>query len=179
MHFKEISDEVKVKVNTDMKTMTVADVMMLQLTKNEEFIREIAEKAKLQENLEKEILKIESTWKEYQMNIVKKDRDNKSVYLLSGTEDIRLKLEEDQYMVSTMATDRGLMDNPELKSKLKKIEEALNDVTETIEQWSLVQTKYMNLEIIFKNDEIKTQLKSETKEFMKLDKDYTKIAENA
>lgn len=29
----------------------------------------------------------------------------------------------------------------------------------------------MNLEIIFKNDEIKTQLKSETKEFMKLDKD--------
>lgn len=78
-----------------------------------------------------------------------------------------------------MATDRGLLDNPELKTKLKKIEEQLNDVTETVEQWSFVQTKYMNLEIIFKNDEIKTQLKSETKEFMKLDKDQTKIAENA
>jgi len=78
-----------------------------------------------------------------------------------------------------MSTDRNLLDNPELKSKLKKIEEALNDVSETTEQWSLVQTKYMNLEIIFKNDEIKTQLKNETKEFMKLDKEYTKIAENA
>jgi len=78
-----------------------------------------------------------------------------------------------------MSTDRNLLDNPELKIKLKKIEEALNDVSETTEQWSLVQTKYMNLEIIFKNDEIKTQLKNETKEFMLLDKDYTKIAENA
>jgi|SaaInl47_10m_RNA_FD_contig_71_473541_length_828_multi_3_in_0_out_0_2 hypothetical protein len=37
----------------------------------------------------------------------------------------------------------------------------------------------MNLEIIFRNDEIKTQLKAETKEFMKLDKEYSKIAENA
>jgi hypothetical protein len=70
-----------------------------------------------------------------------------------------------------MASDRGLMDNPELKNKLKKIEEQLTDVTETVEQWSLVQQKYLNLEIIFRNDEIKTQLKAETKEFMKLDKE--------
>jgi hypothetical protein len=39
-----------------------------------------------------------------------------------------------------MATDRGFLDNPELKAKLKKIEEQLNDVTETVEQWSFVQT---------------------------------------
>jgi hypothetical protein len=70
-----------------------------------------------------------------------------------------------------MASDRGLMDNPELKNKLKRIEEQLTDVTETVEQWSLVQQKYLNLEIIFRNDEIKTQLKAETKEFMKLDKE--------
>lgn len=75
------------------------------------------------------------------------------------------------YMVNTMASDRGLMENPELKNKLKKIEEQLTDVSETTEQWSLVQNKYMNLEIIFRNDEIKTQLKAETKEFMKLDKE--------
>jgi len=74
-------------------------------------------------------------------------------------------------MVNTMASDRGLMDNPELKNKLKKIEEQLTDVNETVEQWSLVQQKYLNLEIIFRNDEIKTQLKAETKEFMKLDKE--------
>jgi len=79
IHFKEIADEIKVQINTDMKTMLVSDVLMLELSKNEEFVREIAEKAKNQETLEKEILKIESTWKDYQMNIVKKDRDNKSV----------------------------------------------------------------------------------------------------
>lgn len=72
------------------------------------------------------------------------------------------------YMINTMASDRGLMENPELKNKLKKIEEQLTDVSETTEQWSLVQNKYMNLEIIFRNDEIKTQLKAETKEFMSL-----------
>ena len=72
------------------------------------------------------------------------------------------------YMINTMASDRGLMENPELKNKLKKIEEQLTDVLETTEQWSLVQNKYMNLEIIFRNDEIKTQLKAETKEFMSL-----------
>jgi len=79
VHFKEISEEVKVNINTDMKTMTVSDVMKLKLCEFDEFIREIAEKAKTQENLEKDILKIESTWKEYPMNIVKKDRDGKSV----------------------------------------------------------------------------------------------------
>jgi len=179
VHFKEISEETGKKINTDMKTMLFSDVLSLELGEHEEFIREIAEKAKQQENLEKDILKIESSWKEYQMTIIKKERDNKTVFLLSGTDDIRGKLEEDQYSVSTMATDRGLLDNPELRVKLKKIEEALNDVSETIEQWSLVQTKYLNLEIIFKNDEIRTQLKNETKEFLKLDKEYTKIAENA
>jgi len=40
-----------------------------------------------------------------------------------------------------MSSDRGLMDNPELKNKLKKIQEQLTDVTETVEQWSLVQNK--------------------------------------
>lgn len=151
------------------------------MSEKEDFIREIADKAKNQEQLEKEILKIESTWKEYAMNVLPKGGrdDGKIVYLLQGTEDIRTKLEEDMYMVNTMASDRGLMDNPELKNKLKKIEEQLTDVTETVEQWSLVQNKYMNLEIIFRNDEIKTQLKAETKEFMKLDKEYSKIAENA
>ena len=79
MHFREISEEAKVKINTDMKTMTLANVMQLQLVKNDEFVREIAEKAKLQENLEKEILKIESTWKEYQMTIVPKQREGKTV----------------------------------------------------------------------------------------------------
>jgi len=78
-----------------------------------------------------------------------------------------------------MATDRGLLDNPELKSKLKKIEESLNDVNDTVEQWVQVQTKYMNLEIIFKNEEIRQQLKNETKEFNKLDTQYTKIAKDA
>lgn len=101
------------------------------------------------------------------------------MYLLTQTDVIRTNLEEDQLNVSTMASDRNLLDNPELKLKLKKIEEALNDVSETTEQWSLVQSKYLNLEIIFKNDEIKTQLKNETKQFMFLDKMYTKIAENA
>ena len=59
--------------------MTLSDVMKLKLCEFDEFIREIVEKAKTQENLEKDILKIESTRKEYPMNIVKKDRDDKSV----------------------------------------------------------------------------------------------------
>jgi len=96
VHFKEISEETGKKINTDMKTMLFSDVLSLELGEHEEFIREIAEKAKQQENLEKDILKIESSWKEYQMTIIKKERDNKIVFLLSGTDDIRGKLEEDQ-----------------------------------------------------------------------------------
>jgi len=72
MHFKEISDEVKVPINTDMKTMLFKDVLKLKLSLNMEFITEIAEKAKSQENLEKEIQLIESKWKEFAMVIVPK-----------------------------------------------------------------------------------------------------------
>jgi len=79
MHFKEISDEVKVKINTDMKTMLVSDVLQLKLAANEAFICEIADKAKSQENLEKEIQSIESKWKEFAMVIVKRERDGKAV----------------------------------------------------------------------------------------------------
>jgi hypothetical protein len=64
MHFKEISEETKIPIVTDMKVMTFACVLKLDLTANEDFIREIADKAKIQENLEKEIMKIENTWKE-------------------------------------------------------------------------------------------------------------------
>jgi len=79
MHFKEISEEVKVHINTDMKTMLVSDVFKLKLSSNIDFITEIAEKAKSQENLEKEIQIIESKWKEFAMVIVKKEREGKSV----------------------------------------------------------------------------------------------------
>ena len=39
VHFKEISEEVKVNINTDMKTMTLSDVMKLKLCEFDEFIR--------------------------------------------------------------------------------------------------------------------------------------------
>ena len=36
VHFREISEEVKVPINTEMKTMTVADVMKLKLSEYDE-----------------------------------------------------------------------------------------------------------------------------------------------
>jgi len=65
MHFREMSEELKIPIVTDFKLMTFADVLKLDLFKNQEYIQEVAEKAKVQENLEKEISKIENTWKEY------------------------------------------------------------------------------------------------------------------
>jgi len=101
LHFQEISNEMKIPISCDVKNMETREVLLLlkepHLSEKEDFLREVADKAKNQENLEKEILKIEVTWKEFAMTIVPKGGrdDGKIVYLLSGTDEIRTKLEED------------------------------------------------------------------------------------
>ena len=76
LHFQEISNEMKIPISCDVKNMETREVLMLLreplMSEKEDFIREIADKAKNQEQLEKEILKIESTWKEFSMNIIPK-----------------------------------------------------------------------------------------------------------
>jgi len=101
IHFQEIANEMGIQCSCDVKNMETREVLLLlkepKLSEKFDFINEISDKAKNQENLEKEILKIESTWKEYSMNILPKGGrdDGKIVYLLSGTDEIRTKLEED------------------------------------------------------------------------------------
>lgn len=76
MHFQEISTEMKINISCDVKNMETREVLLLLkeplMSEKEDFIREIADKAKNQEQLEKEILKIESTWKEFAMNVIPK-----------------------------------------------------------------------------------------------------------
>jgi len=54
----------------------------------------------------------------------------------------------------------------------------LNTISDVIDLWMIVQRKWMYLESIFGNDDIKQQLPEEAKKFSKTDKAYSQIMSN-
>jgi dynein heavy chain len=64
-----------------------------------------------------------------------------------------------------------------IKGKVSIWEKDLNTISDVIDQWMVVQRKWMYLESIFASDDIRMQLPDEAKKFNKTDNNYKKIME--
>jgi dynein heavy chain len=62
-----------------------------------------------------------------------------------------------------------------IKQRVSLWEKDLNTISDVLDLWMAVQRKWMYLESIFGNDDIKQQLPEEAKKFGKTDKAYTAI----
>lgn len=105
----------------------------------------------------------------------KKGNDDRG-WVLTNVDEKKLLLEDQLSNLQTVASSKYAA---AFSSRIRNWERALNLISECIEVWVQVQKKWMYLEGIFiGNEDIKQQLKEESKKFEKNNLAFKKVMEH-
>ena len=173
-HWLKIMDVTKVKFDPSLKGLTLGSVLGMELhvyaAQVEEIINESAQEAKI----ENELAKIDATWRENSLQLMKYKKDGVDRgTILKPADDLKLELEDNMLNLQTISGSRFV---GTFVDTVKKWEKALNIVSECLEIWFTVQRKWAYLESIFIGaEDIRMQLPEEAKRFDAIDKAFKMI----
>ncbi|XP_038058163.1 dynein heavy chain 6, axonemal-like isoform X3 [Patiria miniata] len=140
-----------------------------------EEIEEVSGQASSEAALETLLKKVEDAWKTTEF-VVLAHRDSKDVFILGGTDEIQVLLDDSQVNISTIASSRHV--GP-IKPRVEEWVRNLNLFSETLEEWLTCQRNWLYLESIFSAPDIQRQLPAEAKMFMQVDKSWKEIMRKA
>jgi dynein heavy chain len=170
-HWEELMKETGVQINMTDET-SLQDLLVLNLHKYEEEVKNIVDKAAKEQGMEKILNDLENTWSN--MNFHTEKHPRTGVTLVSIDDDILVALDEHQTQLQTLLSSKFIshfIDNVvKWKSQMSTADMVLQLLTDVQRTWS-------NLEAIFiGTDDIRIQLPQETAAFDKIDKEFKKIA---
>ncbi|MCJ8749245.1 hypothetical protein PDJAM_G00174240 [Pangasius djambal] len=134
-------------------------------------ILEISGQASGEAALETVVKKVEDSWKTTEF-VVLLHRDYKDVFILGGTDDIQVLLDDSTINMATVASSRYV--GP-IKVKVEEWQEQLSLFSQTLDEWLTCQRNWLYLESIFTAPDIQRQLPAEAKMFMQVDKSWKDI----
>ncbi|KAK2908777.1 hypothetical protein Q8A67_004614 [Cirrhinus molitorella] len=134
-------------------------------------IQEVSAQASGEESLENILRKIEESWKTTEF-VVLPHRDSKDVFILGGTDDIQVLLDDSIVNVATVASSRYA--GP-IKPRVDKWQRQLSLFSQTLDEWLACQRSWLYLESIFSAPDIQRQLPAESKMFLQVDKSWKEI----
>ncbi|MGH0158032.1 UNVERIFIED_CONTAM: hypothetical protein FKN15_035543 [Acipenser sinensis] len=121
--------------------------------------------------LQLEWLEVEDSWKSTEF-VVLPHRDSKDVFILGGTDDIQVNLDDSTINVATVASSRYV--GP-IKLRVDEWQRQLALFSQTLEEWLTCQRNWLYLESIFSAPDIQRQLPAEAKMFLQVDKSWKEI----
>lgn len=110
---------------------------------------------------------VEDAWKTTEFTVLG-HRDSKDVFILGGTDEIQVLLDDSQVNMSTIASSRHV--GP-IKPRVEEWVRNLGLFSETLEEWLNCQRNWLYLESIFSAPDIQRQLPAEAKMFMQVRSD--------
>uniref|UniRef100_A0A7N9AZR1 Dynein, axonemal, heavy chain 6 n=1 Tax=Mastacembelus armatus TaxID=205130 RepID=A0A7N9AZR1_9TELE len=119
----------------------------------------------------REIQEVEDMWKTTQFTVLSHG-DSKEVFILGGTEDIQVLLDDSIISVGTVASSRYVAP---IKVRVDKLLGQLILFNQTLDEWLTCQRNWLYLESIFLAPDIKRQLPAESKMFLKVDRSWKEI----
>ncbi|XP_039708452.1 dynein axonemal heavy chain 6 [Pteropus medius] len=134
-------------------------------------IQDISGQASGEAALETILKKVEDSWKTTEF-VVLPHRDTKDVFILGGTDDIQVLLDDSTINIATIASSRYV--GP-LKSRVDDWQKQLALFNQTLEEWLNCQRNWLYLESIFSAPDIQRQLPAEAKMFLQVDKSWKEI----
>nr|XP_006813236.1 PREDICTED: dynein heavy chain 6, axonemal [Saccoglossus kowalevskii] len=156
---------------TPEEPLTLGLLDKLDAFKHTEAIQEISGMASSEASLESLLKKVEDAWKTTEY-IVLPHRESKDVFILGGTDDIQVLLDDSIVNVSTIASSRHV--GP-IKNRVDDWTKNLQLFNETLEEWLTCQRNWLYLESIFSAPDIQRQLPAEAKMFATVDKSWKEI----
>ena len=136
-----------------------------------EEIEEISGQASGEAALEVMLKKVETAWKTTEF-VVLPHRDSKDVFILGGTDEIQVQLDDSRVAMATIASSRYV--GP-IKERVEEWTKNLNLMNECLEEWLNCQRNWLYLESIFSAPDIQRQLPAEAKMFLAVDKSWKEI----
>ncbi|XP_032736568.1 dynein heavy chain 6, axonemal isoform X2 [Lontra canadensis] len=134
-------------------------------------IQDISGQASGEAALEIILKKVEDSWKTTEF-VVLPHRDSKDVFILGGTDDIQVLLDDSTINIATIASSRYV--GP-LKTRVDDWQKQLALFNQTLEEWLNCQRNWLYLESIFNAPDIQRQLPAEAKMFLQVDKSWKEI----
>uniref|UniRef100_A0A9J8DK93 Dynein, axonemal, heavy chain 6 n=1 Tax=Cyprinus carpio carpio TaxID=630221 RepID=A0A9J8DK93_CYPCA len=134
-------------------------------------IQEVSAQASGEASLENILRKIEESWKTTEF-VVLPHRDSKDVFILGGTDDIQVLLDDSIVNVATVASSRYA--GP-ISARVDKWQRQLTLFSQTLDEWLTCQRSWLYLESIFSAPDIQRQLPAESKMFLQVDKSWKEI----
>ncbi|XP_053520536.1 dynein axonemal heavy chain 6 [Artibeus jamaicensis] len=136
-----------------------------------EEIQDISGQASGEAALETILKKVEDSWKTTEF-VILPHRDSKDVFILGGTDDIQVLLDDSTINIATIASSRYV--GP-LKTRVDDWQKQLALFNQTLEEWLNCQRNWLYLESIFNAPDIQRQLPAEAKMFLQVDKSWKEI----
>ncbi|KAM9330540.1 dynein axonemal heavy chain 6 [Gastrophryne carolinensis] len=134
-------------------------------------IQDVSGQASGEASLETILKKVEDAWKTTEFTTIP-HRDSKDVFILGGTDDIQVLLDDSTINISTIASSRYV--GP-IKPRVDEWQRNLALFNQTLDEWLTCQRNWLYLESIFSAPDIQRQLPAEAKMFLQVDKSWKEI----
>ncbi|XP_072525800.1 dynein axonemal heavy chain 6 [Salminus brasiliensis] len=153
------------------KPLTLSALQELNIFTYSHEIQEVSGQASGEAALEAVLKKVEDSWKTTEF-VVLSHRDSKDVFILGGTDDIQVLLDDSSINMATVASSRYV--GP-IKSRVDEWQRQLALFSQTLDEWLTCQRNWLYLESIFSAPDIQRQLPAEAKMFLQVDKSWKEI----
>nr|XP_014352841.1 PREDICTED: dynein heavy chain 6, axonemal-like [Latimeria chalumnae] len=153
------------------ESLSLAKLIELNAFSFAERIQEVSGQASGEASLETILKKVEDSWKTTEF-IVLSHRDSKDVFILGGTDEIQVLLDDSTINIATIASSRYV--GP-IKSRVDEWQKQLSLFSQTLDEWLTCQKNWLYLESIFSAPDIQRQLPAEAKMFLQVDKSWKEI----
>ncbi|KAL7403678.1 hypothetical protein ABVT39_003711 [Epinephelus coioides] len=168
-HWKTLESVVGTSLNVE--ELTVADLEELNIFSYGTEIQEVSGQASGEASVESLITKVEDAWKTTEFTVLPHG-DSTDVFILGGTDDIQVLLDDSIINVGTAASSRYVAP---IKPRVDKLLKQLTLFNQTLDEWLTCQRNWLYLESIFLAPDIKRQLPAESKMFLKVDNSWKQI----
>ena len=173
-HWKKLMEVTEIEFDMNPKTFTLQKLFEMHLDRFEEQIIEITGGASKELTIEGGINQIQDTWREEKFVVIKYFKGTQERgSVLRTTEEIQQTLEDQMMNLSSMMSSRFVAPFLDLTQKWERL---MSTISEVIEVWMKVQSKWQYLEAIFVGSEdIRLQLPEEAKRFDRIHNAFAKI----
>lgn len=164
-HWNEIFEHIKLQKPPDV--VLLGDILDLNLSKNEKYIKSIVSTAEAESLLDKSINEIESSWNEQKFEIYVL---NSAITLFSGSDNLLNKIEDDLNTLGSISVSPYYA---KFAHRVRVFEEKLNAVSEILTLFYHAQKQWVYLLGVFKEkDELGSLMSTELTRFENVSYDF-------
>ncbi|XP_049816413.1 dynein axonemal heavy chain 10 [Schistocerca nitens] len=172
-HWNELMDKTGQHFDMAADRFTLENMFAMELHKYQDIAEEIINNAVKELSIEKGVREVSEVWSSLNFIVIQHTKGGEDRgYILGPVEEVVQVLEDNTMNLQSMAASQFV--GPFLPT-VQKWEKDLSTVSDVMDEWFLVQRKWLYLEGIFVGGDIRTQLPEEARKFDEIDKTFRKI----